>query len=338
MAYKVLGIESSCDDTGVAIYDAERGIIANLLYSQVDLHNRYGGVVPELASRDHVRRMIPLVSACLEAAGCEPSDINAIAYTRGPGLIGSLLVGSSFAKSLAYGWNIPALGVHHLEAHLLAPMLEPEKPEFPFLALLVSGGHTQLMQVSGLGRYELLGETVDDAAGEAFDKTAKVLGLPYPGGPHLAKLAEQGEAKRFHFPRPMTSRPGLDFSFSGLKTHASECWQKSPKDEQTARDIAHAFQEAVVDTLVIKCQRALQAHPSTSLVIAGGVSANLSLRQRLNKLMADHGGRLYCPRAEFCVDNGAMVAYAGFLRLQLGEREGLAIQVQPRLPLVSTTA
>ncbi|ERF77629.1 tRNA (adenosine(37)-N6)-threonylcarbamoyltransferase complex transferase subunit TsaD [Gallibacterium anatis] len=327
---KVLGIESSCDETGVAIYDEEKGLIANQLYTQISLHADYGGVVPELASRDHIRKTAPLIQAALQEADLQPEDIDGVAYTTGPGLAGALLVGAMIARSLAYAWNVPALGVHHMEGHLLAPMLEERVPEFPFLALLVSGGHTQLIQVNGIGDYQLLGESIDDAAGEAFDKTAKLLGLDYPGGAALSRLAEQGNPNRFVFPRPMTDRPGLDFSFSGLKTFAANTVAQYPQDQQTRCDIAYAFQAAVVDTLAIKCQRALTQTGLKRLVIAGGVSANKQLRQRLAELMEKLGGEVFYPAPQFCTDNGAMIAYAGFLRLKAGEQTGLAVEVRPR--------
>lgn len=327
---KVLGIESSCDETGVAIYDEEKGLIANQLYTQISLHADYGGVVPELASRDHIRKTAPLIQAALQEADLQSEDIDGVAYTTGPGLAGALLVGAMIARSLAYAWNVPALGVHHMEGHLLAPMLEEQVPEFPFLALLVSGGHTQLIQVNGIGDYQLLGESIDDAAGEAFDKTAKLLGLDYPGGAALSRLAEQGNPNRFVFPRPMTDRPGLDFSFSGLKTFAANTVAQYPQDQQTRCDIAYAFQAAVVDTLAIKCQRALTQTGLKRLVIAGGVSANKQLRQRLAALMKKLGGEVFYPAPQFCTDNGAMIAYAGFLRLKAGEQTGLSVEVRPR--------
>jgi N6-L-threonylcarbamoyladenine synthase len=326
---RILGIETSCDETGVAIYDARQGLIANQLYSQIALHADYGGVVPELASRDHIRKTAPLIQAALQEAQLTAADIDGIAYTSGPGLVGALLVGATIARSLAYAWQVPALGIHHMEGHLLAPMLEDNPPEFPFIALLVSGGHTQLVQVDGVGQYQLLGESIDDAAGEAFDKTAKLLGLDYPGGAALAKLATQGKV-RFKFPRPMTDRPGLDFSFSGLKTFAANTITANPQDDQTRADIAFAFQEAVVDTLMIKCRRALQQTGLKRLVIAGGVSANTALRAGLAKLMQQLGGEVFYPKPQFCTDNGAMIAYAGFLRLQSGQTQDLSIEVRPR--------
>ncbi|MFA7633886.1 MAG: tRNA (adenosine(37)-N6)-threonylcarbamoyltransferase complex transferase subunit TsaD [Thiohalomonadaceae bacterium] len=332
----ILGIETSCDETGVALYHGERGLLAHVLHSQVALHAKYGGVVPELASRDHVRRVVPLLDECLIQADVSRSDIDGVAYTAGPGLIGALLVGASIARSLAFAWQVPAVGVHHMEGHLLAPMLEERSPDFPFIALLVSGGHTQLMRVDGVGRYLLLGESLDDAAGEAFDKTAKLLGLAYPGGPALAKLAEQGDATRFNFPRPMTDRPGLDFSFSGLKTYAMTTQRRH--DLGAIADIARAFEDAVVDTLAIKCRRALRQMGLKRLVMAGGVSANMRLRARLAEVAAEEGAQVYYPRAEFCTDNGAMIAYAGYLRLQAGQHESLAIQARPRWPMESLPA
>jgi N6-L-threonylcarbamoyladenine synthase len=312
---RVIGIESSCDETAVAVYDLRRGLLSHRLFSQVALHQAYGGVVPELASRDHVRRLLPLVQGALADAQSDKASIDAVAYTAGPGLIGALLVGAGFACGLAYAWNRPAVPVHHLEGHLLAPLLEADPPEFPFLALLVSGGHTQLVDVAGLGRYRILGETVDDAAGEAFDKTAKTLGLPYPGGAALARLAEGGVSGRFSFPRPMLDRPGLDFSFSGLKTAAQVALRGLDLDEQTRADVARGFEDAVIDTLVEKSRRALRATGLSRLIVAGGVGANRKLRQRLAAMAAECGARLYYPRAEFCTDNGAMIALAGCLRM-----------------------
>ncbi|KIU46195.1 UGMP family protein [Pseudomonas putida] len=333
----VLGLETSCDETGVALYDSERGLLADALFSQIDLHRAYGGVVPELASRDHVKRMLPLIRQVLAEADCVATEIDAIAYTAGPGLVGALLVGASCAQALAFAWGIPALGVHHMEGHLLAPMLEAQPPEFPFVALLVSGGHTQLVRVDGIGQYELLGESLDDAAGEAFDKTAKMMGLNYPGGPEIARLALQGVPGRFVFPRPMTDRPGLDFSFSGLKTFALNTWQQCQRTgddtEQTRCDIALAFQQAVVETLTIKCKRALKQAWLKRLVIAGGVSANKALRASLEEMLAGLKGNVYYARPEFCTDNGAMIAYAGCQRLAAGQRETLAISVQARWPM-----
>ena len=340
---RILGIETSCDETGVAIYDEEKGLIANQLHTQIALHADYGGVVPELASRDHIRKLAPLLQAALQEAHLTAKDIDGIAYTSGPGLVGALLVGSTVARSLAYAWNVPAIGVHHMEGHLLAPMLEENPPHFPFVALLVSGGHTQLVRVDGVGRYELLGESIDDAAGEAFDKTAKLLGLDYPGGAALARLALKGTPNRFAFPRPMTDRPGLDFSFSGLKTFAANTLHQVMQEEgelteQSKADIAYAFQEAVVDTLAIKCKRALKQTGLKRLVIAGGVSANKQLRQTLAELMQQLGGDVFYPQPQFCTDNGAMIAYTGFLRLKQGQHSDLAIDVKPRWAMAELPA
>ncbi|WP_439887321.1 tRNA (adenosine(37)-N6)-threonylcarbamoyltransferase complex transferase subunit TsaD [Pseudomonas sp. MBLB4123] len=333
----VLGLETSCDETGVALYDSERGLLADALFSQIDLHRVYGGVVPELASRDHVKRMLPLIREVLAEANCTAAAIDAIAYTAGPGLVGALLVGASCARALAFAWGVPALGVHHMEGHLLAPMLEAQPPSFPFVALLVSGGHTQLVRVDGIGQYQLLGESLDDAAGEAFDKTAKLMGLRYPGGPEIARLAELGTPGRFVFPRPMTDRPGLDFSFSGLKTFTLNTWQQCREagddGEQTRCDIALAFQQAVVETLTIKCRRALKQTGLNSLVIAGGVSANKALRESLEAMLGALKGQVFYARPAFCTDNGAMIAYAGCQRLKAGQREGLGIAVQARWPM-----
>ncbi len=334
----ILGIETSCDETGVALYDSERGLLAHALHSQIALHAEYGGVVPELASRDHVRKTLPLLGEICRQAGIAPRQVEGVAYTRGPGLIGALLVGAAIGRGLAWTWNVPAIGVHHMEGHLLAPMLEQEPPEFPFVALLVSGGHSLLVEVDGVGQYRILGESVDDAAGEAFDKTAKLLGLPYPGGPALAKLAEQGDPRRFTFPRPMTDRPGCDFSFSGLKTAAINTWRKLEPTAENRADVARAFEEAVVETLAIKCRRALKATRLKRLVVAGGVGANRRLRERLRELAAESGGQVHYPRLEFCTDNGAMIAYAGWRRLAAGQREDAAIEVMPRWPLDSLTA
>lgn len=330
---RVLGIETSCDETGIAIYDTEHGLLAHQLYSQVKLHADYGGVVPELASRDHVRKILPLISKTLAEAHLSSADLDGIAYTAGPGLVGALLVGACVGRSMAFGLGIPALGVHHMEGHLLAPMLEDEVPEFPFIALLVSGGHSQLVAVEGIGRYQLLGESIDDAAGEAFDKTAKLMGLDYPGGPRLAAMAAQGRANQYQFPRPMTDRPGLDFSFSGLKTFAANTIAAHSDDAQTRADIARAFQDAVVDTLVIKCRRALQQTGLKRLVVAGGVSANVELRAQLHQFADTIGGKVYFPRPAFCTDNGAMIAYAGAQRLLAGEYSDLSIITRPRWPL-----
>lgn len=329
----VLGIESSCDETGVALYDSRHGLLAHALHSQVKLHAGYGGVVPELASRDHVRKLLPLLRSVLEDADISREQIQGVAYTAGPGLIGALLVGACAGRSLAWGWQVPAVGVHHMEGHLLAPMLEEAAPDFPFVALLVSGGHTMLVEVEGIGRYRILGDTLDDAAGEAFDKTAKLLGLDYPGGPLLARLAEQGDSGRFRFPRPMTDRPGLDFSFSGLKTFALTTVQQERNDRQTQADIACAFQDAVVDTLSIKCRRALEQTGQRRLIIAGGVSANRLLREKMQVMVDELGARVFYPRMEFCTDNGAMIACAGAFRLKAGHTQDLKISVRPRWSL-----
>ncbi|OKP01483.1 tRNA (adenosine(37)-N6)-threonylcarbamoyltransferase complex transferase subunit TsaD [Xenorhabdus eapokensis] len=341
---RVLGIETSCDETGIAIYDDQTGLLANQLYSQVKLHADYGGVVPELASRDHIRKTVPLIQAALQEAGLTNKDIDAVAYTAGPGLVGALLVGATIGRSLAFAWDVPAIPVHHMEGHLLAPMLEENSPEFPFVALLVSGGHTQLISVTGIGEYKLLGESIDDAAGEAFDKTAKLLGLDYPGGPVLARMAQQGQAGRFVFPRPMTDRPGLDFSFSGLKTFAANTIRNNihghdtAEDEQTKADIARAFEDAVVDTLAIKCKRALEQTGFKRLVMAGGVSANRTLRTKMQAMMEKLGGEVFYARPEFCTDNGAMIALAGMIRLQGGTAGELGVTVKARWPLADLPA
>jgi len=326
---RILGLETSCDDTGVALFDSDRGLLAHRLYSQVDLHAAYGGVVPELASRDHIRKALPLLKLVMDEAATGPEQMGGVAYTAGPGLAGALLVGAAIGRSLALAWNVPAIGIHHMEGHLLSPMLEPDAPGFPFTALLVSGGHTLLAAVRGVGEYDILGESLDDAVGEAFDKTAKLLGLGYPGGPAIARVAERGRPGRFHFPRPMTDRPGLDFSFSGLKTAVAHA-AGSTSDVLTISDIAHAFQEAAVDTLVIKCRRALEQTGHERLVAAGGVSANRLLRARLADMARAAGARVYYPRPEFCTDNGAMIAYAGWLRLRAGRTEPLAFGARPR--------
>jgi N6-L-threonylcarbamoyladenine synthase len=328
----VLGIETSCDETAVAIYHAEKGLISHVLYSQADTHSEYGGVVPEIASRDHIRKLVPLIKQTLSDSNLSSKDINGIAYTAGPGLMGALLVGAATARSLAWTWQIPAIAVHHMEGHLLAPMLEANPPPFPFVALLISGGHSLLIEVTGIGQYRLLGESLDDAAGEAFDKTAKMLGLGYPGGPRLAELAEQGQP-RFKFPRPMTDRPGLEFSFSGLKTFTLNTLQNSDKTEQDKADIALAFQQAMAETLSIKCKRALQQTGLKTLVIAGGVSANKSIRQHLIDMTEALGAKAYFPRHEFCTDNGAMIAYAGCQRLLAGQTQNLEIFARPRWPI-----
>ena len=340
----VLGIETSCDETGVAIYSGRDGLLAHQLYSQVELHAEYGGVVPELASRDHVRKLVPLIRATLGQAGLKGPDIGGIAYTAGPGLAGALLSGAAVARSLAWTWQVPAVEVHHMEGHLLAPMLEEEPPAFPFVALLVSGGHTLLVRVEGVGNYELLGESLDDAAGEAFDKTAKMLGLGYPGGPAVAARAGSGDPARFTFPRPMTYRPGLDFSFSGLKTYALTTMQRESAGlredqlETLKNDIARAFEDAVVDTLTIKCRRAIRESGVKTLVLAGGVAANQRLREKMNQMMSAEGGNAFYPRLDFCTDNGAMIAYAGWQRLRAGESVGLAFQARPRWSLMELHA
>ena len=319
---RVLGIESSCDETGVAIYDSNQGLMGEELYSQVELHARYGGVVPELASRDHIRKVLPLIDKVLRACPTHEDrpPVDAVAYTAGPGLVGALLVGSSLARSLAFGWGVPSIGVHHMEGHLLSPMLAEEMPGFPFVALLVSGGHTLLVDVKAHGQYTVLGQSLDDAVGEAFDKTAKLMGLPYPGGPELAKLAEQGDATRFNFPRPMLKKPGLDFSFSGLKTSVLLAWQASDQSAQVRTDIAASFQQAVVDTLTVKVKRALKATGHSVVMVAGGVGANKQLRAQLDVACKSVGARACFPPMRLCTDNGAMIAYAGWLRLQ---RDGL---------------
>ncbi|MCM2335305.1 MAG: tRNA (adenosine(37)-N6)-threonylcarbamoyltransferase complex transferase subunit TsaD [Pseudomonas sp.] len=344
---KVLGIETSCDETGVAVYDTETGLRAHAVYSQIALHAEYGGVVPELASRDHVRKLLPLVRQTLAEAGLTLDELDGVAYTAGPGLVGALLVGAGVARALAWALDVPAVGVHHMEGHLLAPLLEDDpvrgRPEPPFVALLVSGGHTQLVAVDAIGRYRLLGETLDDAAGEAFDKTAKLMGLPYPGGPQLAALADQARLKpgspgAYRFSRPMTDRPGLDFSFSGLKTQVLLAWQDSDQSEATRADIARGFEDAVVETLAIKCERALDAAGCDTLVIAGGVGANKRLRARLEEMANKRGGRACFPRPVFCTDNGAMIAFAGALRLQGGQRESAAVTVAPRWDMATLEA
>ncbi len=318
---KILGIESSCDETGIAIYDTEKGLIADQLYSQIELHAQYGGVVPELASRDHVRKIVPLIQQSCDEANLKLDNIDAIAYTAGPGLVGALLVGACVGKSIAWALDKPAIEIHHMEGHLLAPLLEDDQPEFPFLCLLVSGGHTLLVDVQELGNYKILGDTLDDAAGEAFDKTAKMLGLPYPGGKYIAELAEQGDATRFKFPRPMMNRPGLEFSFSGLKTHTRVTWeqqfelcQSDAEMQQLKADIAAGFQLAVIDTLTKKCLRAIKQTGHSELVISGGVSANTSLRETLDKMGQKHRFKSFFPSMKYCSDNGAMIAFAGAMR------------------------
>ena len=330
-AMRVLGIETSCDETGLALYESDRGIVAEALYSQVAMHAEYGGVVPELASRDHVRKTLPLLHEMLGKAALTVSDIDGVAYTAGPGLIGALMVGASIGRSLAWALDIPAIAVHHMEAHLLAPLLGAPKPALPFVALLVSGGHTQLVRVDAIGRYEILGESIDDAAGEAFDKTAKMLGLGYPGGPAVARLAETGRSGRFRFPRPMTDRPGLDFSFSGLKTHTLTTLQRlGPTTERDRADVARAFEDAVVDTLVMKCERALEQTGLERLIMAGGVAANLRLRAALAAKLPN---RVFYAPGALCTDNGAMVAFAGYLRLAHGQESPLPIETRARWPL-----
>jgi len=334
----VLGVETSCDETGVAVFDPARGLLAHTLYSQIRMHADYGGVVPELASRDHVRKLLPLVEETLKRAGLGVGDLGGVAYTAGPGLVGALLVGATAARSLAWALDLPAIGVHHMEGHLLAPLLEADPPAPPFVALLVSGGHSMLIEVEAIGRYKLLGDTLDDAAGEAFDKTAKLMDLPYPGGPALAKLAEQGQPGKFRFARPMTDRPGLDFSFSGLKTQVLLAWRASDRSDQTKADVARAFEDAIVETLAIKCRRALAATGARSLVVAGGVGANRRLRAALAEAGQKEGFRTYFPRPEFCTDNGAMIALAGALRLRAGQLETPSIAVHPRWDLSSLPA
>jgi N6-L-threonylcarbamoyladenine synthase len=334
----VLGIETSCDETGIALYCTTRGLLSHALYSQIKMHQEYGGVVPELASRDHIQRLIPLTQQVLDEANCRKQDVDAIAYTAGPGLIGALLTGASFARTLAFAWQKPAVGVHHLEGHLLAPMLEANAPAPPYVALLVSGGHSMLIQVRAIGSYVLLGDTLDDAAGEAFDKTAQLLGLGYPGGPALAALAEKGNPASYKFSRPLVDRPGLDFSFSGLKTQVMLAYKKltQPNDQQKA-DLARGFEDAITDTLAIKCKRALAHCELQTLVVAGGVGANQRLRTKLQDRHVMGNIDVHFPRIAFCTDNGAMIALAGALRLQAGERQGLAIHATPRWELASLT-
>ena len=333
--FRILAIESSCDESAAAVLDESEGLLAHELYSQVALHRTYGGVVPELASRDHVRRLLPLVRQALERAGTAPQRLAGVAFTAGPGLIGALLTGAALARSLAYAWQVPAVGVHHLEGHLLAPLLEPQPPPFPHVALLVSGGHTQLIEVSGIGRYAILGDTRDDAAGEAFDKTAKLLGLPYPGGPELARLAESGTPGVFHFPRPMLDRPGLELSFSGLKTAVLHTLRGRELTARLRADVARGVEDAIVGTLAAKALRALEATGLDTLVVSGGVSANQRLRAQLTEAIGRRGGRVYYPRIEFCTDNAAMIAVAGLARLAAGEHDGLAIQSRAQWPLES---
>jgi N6-L-threonylcarbamoyladenine synthase len=332
---RILAIESSCDESAAAVLDADKGLLAHEIFSQIELHRVFGGVVPELASRDHVRRLLPLVRSVMAEAQTKPEDLHGVAYTAGPGLIGALLTGASLARSLAYAWKVPALGVHHLEGHLLAPLLEPEPPPFPHVALLVSGGHTMLIEVREIGSYRLLGETRDDAAGEAFDKTAKLLGLPYPGGPELARLAEHGKHGTFNFPRPMLDRPGLEFSFSGLKTAVVHAIRGREMTDAVRADVAEGVQLSIVETLTTKALRALEETGLDTLVVSGGVSANRSLRARLAEAARRQGARVYYPRIEFCTDNAAMIAVAGLARLQAGQHDGLAIQARARWPLES---
>jgi N6-L-threonylcarbamoyladenine synthase len=329
---RVLGLETSCDETAVAVFDGDAGLLAHEVYSQVDLHAAYRGVVPELASRDHLRKLLPLMKKVLRDAGGAEA-VQGVAYTSGPGLVGALMVGATVARSLAFAWRVPCTGVHHMEGHLLAPLLETEPPRFPFVALLVSGGHTLLARVEGVGRYEILGSSLDDAAGEAFDKTAKLLGLGYPGGPQLAKLAERGRPDVFRFPRPLTERPGLDFSFSGLKTAVVVALRGRDLDEQTRADAALAFEEAVVDTLLLKCRRALEQTDARTLVVAGGVGANRRLRARMLAFGERDGVRVVYPRVEFCTDNAAMIALLGELRLSAGQHDDLAIRARARWPM-----
>lgn len=328
----VLGIESSCDETGIALYDTDKGLLAHTLYSQIELHAQYGGVVPELASRDHIRKTLPLIEQVLTQAKLQRTDIDAVAYTAGPGLVGALLVGTAIGRSLAWALNVPAIAINHMEGHLLSPLLEDNPPAFPFVSLLVSGGHTLLIEVTGVGQYQLLGESIDDAVGEAFDKTAKMLGLAYPGGPVLAELAEKGTADKYEFPRPMTNRPGLDFSFSGLKTFAMNTWRDSTQSEQDKADIALAFQTAAIETLAIKCKRALKQSNHQTLVVAGGVSANKALRARLSAMPKIN---VYYPRPEFCSDNGAMIAFAGAMRAPHIKQDSSkpVFSARPRWPL-----
>jgi N6-L-threonylcarbamoyladenine synthase len=333
----VLGIETSCDETGVALYHTTRGLLAHALHSQVAMHAEYGGVVPELASRDHIRRILPLTRQILAEAGCSLQDLDAIAYTEGPGLAGALLVGASVGAALGFALKVPTIGIHHLEGHLLAPLLEPEPPAFPFIALLVSGGHSQLMRVTGVGAYETLGETLDDAAGEAFDKTAKLLGLGYPGGPAISKLAERGHPGRFKLPRPMLHSGDLDFSFSGLKTAVLTLANNQSRDEQTVADIARAFQDAIVEVLAVKAVAALKQAGLTRLVVAGGVGANRQLREHLQAKAAKSGYRVFYPKLEFCTDNGAMIAFAGAMRLDRDDPGSGAFSVRPRWPLEQIT-
>lgn len=332
----ILAIETSCDDTAVAVYDEQAGLLGHLMHSQIALHAQYGGVVPELASRDHIKKLLPMIQQLLSQLNLTKKDVTGIAYTKGPGLIGSLMVGASVARSLAFAWGVPSLGVHHLESHLMAVLLEEKKPVFPFVTLLVSGGHTMLLYAKAFGNYQILGDTLDDAAGEAFDKTAKLLGLGYPGGPEIAALAKKGNTNRFHFPRPMINRPGLDFSFSGLKTFAMNTFEKAGSDAQTKADIACAFEDAVIDTLIRKCERALKTTDCQQLVIAGGVSANEKLREQVG-LLQEKGVTVFFPRREFCTDNAAMVACNGFERFKRGEEDALDAEVKARWSIETLT-
>jgi len=332
---RILALESSCDESAAAVLDSKQGLLAHELFSQIELHRIYGGVVPELASRDHVRKLLPLLRSALERAGTTPQELDGVAYTAGPGLIGALLTGAALARALAYAWKIPSIAVHHLEGHLLAPLLEDDPPPFPHIALLVSGGHTMLIEVQSIGQYRLLGETRDDAAGEAFDKTAKLLGLPYPGGPELARMADAAAGGAFNFPRPMLDRPGLEFSFSGLKTAVLHAVRAREMTDQLKSDVAHAVQEAIVETLVVKSLRALDQTGLDALVVSGGVSANRTLRRRLAGTVGQRGGRVYYPRIEFCTDNAAMVAVAGLARLSAGQHDTLAIQARAQWDLQS---
>ena len=336
-AFRVLAIESSCDESAAAVLDESEGLLAHELYSQVELHRIYGGVVPELASRDHVRRLLPLVKRALERADTSAEQLGGVAFTAGPGLIGALLTGAALARSLAYAWGVPAVGVHHLEGHLLAPLLEPDPPPFPHVALLASGGHTQLIEVGGIGRYRVLGDTRDDAAGEAFDKTAKLLGLPYPGGPELARLAQSGTRGAFQYPRPMLDRPGLELSFSGLKTAVLHSLRGRELTPKLRADVARGVEEAIVGTLSAKAVRALDATGLDALVVSGGVSANQSLRAALTEAVEQRGGRVYYPRLEFCTDNAAMIAVAGLARLKAGEHDSLGIHSRAQWPLETLT-
>lgn len=332
---RILAIESSCDESAAAILDSAQGLLAHEVFSQIELHRLYGGVVPELASRDHIRKLLPLVREVMARAGSPAASLDGLAYTAGPGLIGALLTGSALARGLAYAWGVPSIGVHHLEGHLLAPLLEANKPPFPHVSLLVSGGHTMLIEVRGVGQYHVLGQTRDDAAGEAFDKTAKLLGLPYPGGPELARLADSGQESSLRFPRPMLDREGLEFSFSGLKTAVLHTVRNGPLSEKLRADVAYAVQDAIVDTLITKAVRAIEATDLQTLVVSGGVGANRTLRRRLDQTARTQGFTVYYPRVEFCTDNAAMIAVAGLARLAAGQHDTLAIQARAQWPLQS---